>query len=115
MENYLNWQAFEIKSWKRIPVISGRIATEKDSKNKIAVFCLQNTSSAHKAFQMDLPKLAYLTNQENNQKELVVLIQAESTDLGIVVGYRNPKGGNGACLFEELEFLKDSEIEKLSE
>lgn len=115
MKNYLDWQAFEIKSWKTIPVISGRIATEKETKNKTAVFCLQHSDPEHKAFKMDLPKLAYLTNQENGERELIVVIQAETTNLGTVIGYRNPKGGNGACLFCELEFLSDQEIQRLTE
>jgi hypothetical protein len=44
---------------------------------------------------------------------LVVIIQAESTEKGIVIGYRNPHGGNGAGLLDEFEFLSLEDIEKL--
>jgi hypothetical protein len=35
------WPAFEIKSWKSIPVIKGTIATENDAKEGFAVFCIK--------------------------------------------------------------------------
>ena len=107
------WPEFDLKLWKTIPVISGRIATEEEAKKGIAVFCLQNTDSEHKAVEMNLPQLAYLTDSETGNKELIVAIQAEATTQGIVVGYRNPKGGNGACLFYELTFLSEMEIPEL--
>ena len=108
-----NWPAFEIKSWKNIPAFSGKIATEEEAKSGIAIFCLNNTDSDHKAYEIDLPKLAYLVDAENNTQELIVAIQAESTKQGIVVGYRNPNGGNGACFLYELIFLTDKEIENV--
>jgi hypothetical protein len=109
-----NWPAFDIKSWKNIPAFSGKIANEQEAKSGIAIFCLQNTDSDHKAYEIDLPKLAYLVDSENNTQELIVAIQAESTKQGIIVGYRNPNGGNGACFLYELIFLTDKEIENVS-
>ncbi|NHM08368.1 hypothetical protein G4D82_14155 [Flavobacterium sp. CYK-4] len=109
-----NWPAFEIKSWKSIHAFSGRIANEEEAKSGIAVFCLKNTDSNHKAYEIELPKLAYLVDSENNTKELIVAIQAEVTKQGIVVGYRNPNGGNGACFLYELIFLTEKEIEKIT-
>lgn len=111
-DNEHKWTAFEINSWKTIPVINGKIATESDAKNGVAVFCLKNIAE-HKAFEIDLPKLAYLTNENDNSKKLIVVIQAESTEKGVVIGYRSPNGGNGACFLYELEFLSTEEIEKL--
>ncbi|MFY7943705.1 MAG: hypothetical protein ACOVNZ_03950 [Crocinitomicaceae bacterium] len=111
-DNENKWPAFEINSWRSIPVISGKIATESDAKNGFAVFCIKNVAQ-HQPYEIDLPKLAYLTNEDDDLKELVVLIQAESTDKGIVIGYRNPNGGNGAGFLYEFEFLSPEEIEKL--
>jgi len=107
-----NWPPFEIKSWKTIPAFNGKIATESDAKNGLAVFCLKNVAE-HKTFEIELPKLAYLTNEDDDSKELIVVIQAESTENGVVIGYRNPNGGNGASFLYELEFLHENEIEKL--
>ena len=111
-DNENNWPAFEINSWKSIPVINGKIATENEAKNGIAVFCIKNVAQ-HYPYEIDLPKLAFLTNEDNDIKELVVIIQAESTEKGTVIGYRNPNGGNGAAFLNEFEFLSDEEIEKL--
>jgi len=107
-----NWPSFDIKLWKNIFVISGKIANEEDAKNGLAVFCIRNADLEHKAFEIDLPKLAYLIDSETETKELIVVIQAESTKQGVVIGYRNPKGGNGACFLYELIFLNPQEIEK---
>lgn len=105
-----NWPEFDIRLWKDIPAISDRIATEDEAKKGIAVFCLQNAGDKHKSFEIDLPKLAYLIDEETNKKELIVAIQAEESNHGIVIGYRNPNGGNGACLLNELSFLNEEEI-----
>ena len=107
------WPSFEIKSWKSIPVITGKVASQTDAENSLAVFCLKNAGVEHKAFEIELPKLAYLTNEDNDCKELIVVIQAESTEKGIVIGYRNPNGGNGACYLYELEFLNSEEVKSL--
>jgi hypothetical protein len=111
-DNENKWPAFEINSWKSIPVVNGKIATENDAKNGLAVFCLKNVAQ-HCVYEIDLPKLAYLTNEDDEIKELVVIIQAESTEKGIVIGYRNPNGGNGAGFLNEFEILSAEEIEKL--
>ncbi len=111
-KNENKWPAFEINTWRTIPVINGKIATESDAKNGFAVFCLKNVAE-HKAFEIDLPKLAYLTNEDDDSKELIVVIQAELTENGVVIGYRNPNGGNGAGFLYELEFLNSEEIKNL--
>jgi len=108
-----NWPAFDIRSWKNIPSFSGKIANESDAKNGIAVFCIKDVDFEHTPFEIGLPRLAYLIDSENGDKELIVLIQAESTSRGIVIGYRSPQGGNGACFFYELELLDEKEIEKI--
>ena len=108
-----NWPKFDIKLWKKIPVISGRISTEDEAKKGIAVFCLKNTGEEHKYFEIDLPKMAYIIDEETNEKELILAIQAEESKHGIVIGYRNPKGGNGACLLNELDFINDDEVNEI--
>lgn len=105
-----NWPAFDIKSWKDIPSFIGKIANEEEAISGIAIFCIKDTDSSHSVYEMDLPKLAYLVDLEDNTQELIVAIQAESSTQGIIVGYRNPNGGNGACYLEELIFLNEQEI-----
>jgi hypothetical protein len=112
-ENINHWPAINLKEWRETPVIYGKVATESDAKKGLAIFCLKNAGENHKAYDIDLPKLAYLNNEENDIQELVVVIQVESTENGEIVGYRNPNGGNGACFLYELTFLEEEEIESI--
>ena len=108
-----NWPSFDLKSWDKVNVISGKVASEEEAKNGLAVFCLKDVGESHRAVEMELPRLAYLNDSENNSQELVVVVQAESSDKGEIVGYRNPNGGNGACFFYELTFLSEQEIKTI--
>jgi len=103
MSDSLLWTKINLKAWKITPSINGRIATEEDVKNGLAIYCIKNTDS--KPYQIQLPKLAYLTDLETKTKNLVVVIQVESTSKDTIAGYREINGGFGACLFYELKFL----------
>lgn len=105
-----NWPAFDIKSWKDIPSFNGKIANEEEAISGIAIFCIKDTDSSHDVYEINLPQLAYLLDLENNTQQLIVAIQAESTTQGVIIGYRNPNGGSGACYLEELIFLNEQEI-----
>jgi hypothetical protein len=99
----------KLKNWKATPKITGRIATEKDVKNGNAIFYIKNNANQIPN-DLNLPMLAYLNNDDEKSKKLVVVIQVEPSIKGNVVGYRNPEGGSGACLFNELKFLTKSEV-----
>jgi len=73
-----HWPPFSIHSWKDIPAISGRIATETEARNGDAVFCLQNTGAFHHAYKMELPQLAYLIDLDDNSKELRTIFDASA-------------------------------------
>lgn len=77
MKSKINDLLFEVKSWKNIPVINGKIASQIDTVTGFAVFYFKNVGVEHKAFEIDLSKLEYLINEDDNSKELIVEIQAE--------------------------------------
>ena len=108
------WKPISLKNWKQTPAINDRNANEEDVKNGIAVYYIEGNFDEHKPYKIQLPKLAYLTDFETKEKELVVIIQIEETPKGIVVGYRNLTGGNGAGLMNEFEILSDNNSEKLT-
>jgi len=91
--------------WKATPCVTGRIAKEEDVRNENAVFVIENTDvEFHKAYDMELPKLAKLHSDEGF--EYVVVIQIEECVQGIIVGYKNADGIFGVGLFHEFEFLE---------
>jgi len=108
------WKPISLKNWKQTPAINERNANEEDVKNGIAVYYIEGNFDEHKPYKIQLPKLAYLTDFETKEKELVVIIQIEETPKGIVVGYRNLTGGNGAGLMNEFEILSYNNSEKLT-
>jgi hypothetical protein len=103
------WKPIKLKSWESTPSINHRTATEDDVKNGSAIYCINKAD--HEPYNIQLPKLAYLTNSESKKKELVVVIQIESTSKDTVAGYRYINGGFGASLLYELQFL-DAEVVK---
>lgn len=104
VEDEKRWAPFEITNWENTTVFDDRIATEIDVKNGQAVFSLRNVNN-HTIHPLGLPILAYLINEENDTKLLVVIIQAESTEKGILLGYRNPNGGSGVGFINEFIFV----------
>lgn len=104
------WKPIDLKSWENTPAINGRTATEDDVKNGSAIYCINKAD--HEPYNIQLPKLAYLTDSDTKKKELVVVIQIESTSKDTVAGYRNISGGFGACLLYELRFLDAEAVKK---
>ena len=107
------WKPIILKDWNQTPTINNRVANEDDVKEGRAVYYIEGDDEKHKPYKINLPKLASLTDYDTKQKELVVIIQIEETPKGIVVGYRNLTGGNGAGLINEFEILNEKEVEKL--
>jgi hypothetical protein len=108
------WGAIDIKSWKKTLSINERIATENDVKSGLAVYSVENGGSEHKAYKTQLPKLAYMVDSATKKVEVVVVIQIEITSQGIIAGYRNLNGGNGACFLYELEILDEQMVKQIT-
>jgi hypothetical protein len=108
------WGKIDLENWEKTPSINNRTAIEKDVIDGIAVYYIEGNDAKHKPYNTKLPKLAYYSDFETNKKELVVVIQIEETPKGIIVGYRNLSGGNGAGLLKEFEFLNNEQIKELT-
>ncbi|HJQ99129.1 MAG TPA: hypothetical protein VJ826_12525 [Candidatus Polarisedimenticolaceae bacterium] len=96
------WGPVDLANWRDTPCISGRIAVEADVNAGRAVFFLAGASA--KPHPLDLPCCALLAAGTGPRKPVIV-IQAESTDRGIFVGYRALTGGNGVGNLDELALL----------
>ena len=90
-----------MRGWRDTPCTADRVAQEEDVREGRAVFYVNGPSEP---VEMALPHGALLRD-EDGQVVPVIVIRAESTNCGEVVGYRPLKGGNGVCAPNELELL----------
>jgi len=97
------WGSIDMKVWDKTPCISGRIATEEDIKNGIAVFMIPDGSIP---CDTDLPICAIHTDKETGERTPVIVIQAEQINNSITLGVRYLDGGNGVCTLNEVELLE---------
>ena len=89
--------------------INGRVATEEDFHQGIAVFYIRDTSSVPYSFGRPLPvTVRFLDSGEEDEGRPpagteVEVLQAELTDEGtVVLGYKHD-GKDGICLLSEVE------------
>ena len=95
------WGPISFEDWRSTAATIGKVADEEDVKAGRAVFYIDGFSEHH---EMPLPSLANWMSSET-PGELVVIIQAEVTDQGIVLGVRPLSGGNAVVTLEEVELL----------
>ncbi|GAA4747035.1 hypothetical protein [Flavisolibacter ginsenosidimutans] len=101
------WEAIDFSTWKQIPHIKSKIATEQDVIEGRAVFYI-NDGQDHQVLDVQIPVLAYQIDGESDSKVLVIVIQAEKVDDTELAGVRYLEGGNGVCTWSELELVNDS-------
>jgi hypothetical protein len=98
------WGPLDMNQWDTVPAISGRLASELDTKEGRAAFYLENSKEiGAQPMPMPLPRCAILQKEEGPVP--VVIIQAEIADNKSYIGYRTVTGGNGICTIEEVMFL----------
>ena len=106
----LLWGPIDIRAWRAVPHITGRVATEADVRLIAAFFTpvgpgyISNTPH-----QIPLPALAILRADDEPRSVPVVIIQAEQGARGVIVGYRPLEGGNGVCMLSELDLLAEND------
>lgn len=83
----------------------GKIAKDKDVKNKLAAFSLKSDGKDHKAIDARLPFFAYLNL--NNQPTFVCVFQAEYLKGDTLLGYKTGRDVIGICRPNELEYLTE--------
>lgn len=104
-ESKVLWGPIEVENWRLTATTGGRGADEADVKAGRAVFFIDGISEP---YSMPLPSLARWTGSDMPE-ELVVIIQAEVTDRGEVLGVRPLSGGNAVVALSEVEVLNSDE------
>jgi hypothetical protein len=93
-----------LERWQNTPHIKGRIATDEDVQEGIAVFRINGKGLEHVPVDINLPALAYHSNDETDERTPVIVVQSERVGDQEVAGIRYLDGGEGACNLWELEF-----------
>jgi hypothetical protein len=98
------WGRVDVEHWQQMACLRGRVAVEQDVKDARAVFYLGNAREIG-AIHVDigLPHCA-IVRVEGTEIPAVV-IQSERADDKHYIGYRPISGGNGLCVFSEVELL----------
>ena len=99
------WGPIDVASWRNLPACTAKLATEEDVENGRAVFFVPvgTEYEPSSVYPIELPFPAILI--ESNKP--VIAIQCEEVNGKVAVGFRYVAGGNGLCLLDELEVLRD--------
>lgn len=97
------WGIIDLERWRETPCITGRVATEEDIENGIAVFAIPSGS---KPYDVQLPLCAVQTNEETNERIPCIAIQIEEAENGVFIGVRYIDGGNGVGTPEDTELYE---------
>lgn len=95
------WGPLSVSEWRTVPCIMGRSATEDDVVAGRAVFYVQGHSDPA---QFNLPCCGFQL-LEDGSEEPVVVVQAEHSPQGIILGVRPLCGGNSVCMETEVRLL----------
>ena len=98
------WGSIQLINWLQTPHIKDKLATNQDVLDGRAVFYIDGETEIHQMLNIPIPSLAYYTDNETHEKNLVIIIQGEKADDKELVGIRFSNGGNGVCLLWELDF-----------
>jgi hypothetical protein len=95
----------DLNNWNKIPFLKGRVANDEDIKFGRAIFMVEGDE--HEPIHIEIPALAFQTDEETGERRKVVMIQAERVGTDEVVGIRYIDGGDGVCMRFELDFISD--------
>lgn len=114
-DNLNGFPAVDLKNWKNVPVVSGRLPTETETRNGTSLIYVDvKEHPTAKAMNMELPKLATFYNQYSKKDEVIIVIQAIEVGSDSIVGFRYLNGGNGSAHFKEVTFITENEVFNIS-
>jgi hypothetical protein len=100
------WGRVDVEHWQQTPCLRGRIAVEQDVKDGRAVFYLGSAGEVGSVHvDIGLPHCAVV--RADATEIPAILIQSERADEKLYIGYRPISGGNGVCVFSEVELLSE--------
>lgn len=115
-DNLNGFPPVNIKEWKNIPVVNGRMPTKEETQNGTSLIHVDREKYPHAhPLEMSMPKLARVYNQYSKREDIIIVIQAVKINDDSIVGYRFLNGGNGSARLNEIEFLTDEEINRIPE
>lgn len=114
-DNLNGFPPVNIKDWKNVPAISNRLPTKEETQNGTSLMYIDiNEYPDAKTLNIELPKLATYFSEHTQKNEHVIIIQAISIQNDSVVGFRYLNGGNGSARLNDVTFLTNEEIEKIT-
>ena len=114
-DNLNGFPAVDIRNWKNVAVINGRLPTKEETQNGTSLIFVETEKFPDaKPLDMTMPQLGRFYNENSKKEELVIVIQALKIGKDSVVGFRYLNGGNGSARLNEVRFLSDAEIKSLS-
>jgi hypothetical protein len=114
-DNLNGFPAVDIKDWKNVPVVNGRMATKEETQNGTSlIFVDLEKYPDAKPLDMQMPQLARYYSRHTKKEEVVIVIQVVNISNDSVVGFRYLNGGNGSARFDEIRFLSDQEVESIT-
>ena len=110
-DNLNGFPAVDFAYWDQVPVIDGRLPSEKEAKSEASLIYVNpeeypNASSFH----YNLPRLATFSSPYTNREEVIIVIQAVEVGGDSILGFRYLNGGNGSAKINEVNFVKANEI-----
>jgi len=115
-DNLNGFPAVNLKEWKNVPVINGRLPTEEEAKSeKSLIFVDTKKYPTAKAMDIELPKLAKFYNHHSKKTEIIIVIQAIEIQKDSIVGFRYLNGGNGSAHYKEVTFISENEVATISD
>lgn len=113
-DNLRGFPPVDIQRVEEIEVITHRLPTEEEARDGRSLMFIDSTKYPNaRAFDLQLPRLAWTYSRQDDGKDLAIIIQAAIIGSDTLVGYRYPSGGNGSGWLDELTFLSDQEIKDL--
>lgn len=114
-DNLNGFPAVDLKDWKNVPVVIGRLPTEAEARNGSSLIYVDTKEHpSAKAMDIELPKLATFYNQYSKKNEVIIVIQALEIGSDSIVGFRYLNGGNGSAHFREVTFISENEVANIS-
>ena len=114
-DNLTNFPPVNIKNWESVPVVNGRLPTKEEARNGTSLIYFDPVKYPDaQPIDMKMPKLARFYNVNTRKKELVIVIEAVVAEDDTITGFRYLNGGNGSARIHKIDFLTESEVDKLS-
>ncbi len=113
-DNLNGFPAVNIKDWKNVPVVNGRMATKEETQNGTSLINVDMSKYPNaKPLDMKMPRLARFFNYSSQKEEFIIVIQALNISNDSIVGFRYLNGGNGSARLNEITFIEESDVKDL--